>query len=328
MELNIQTNDTQTNQPSLENYSFCLFRIPKEGGRVLWEITNSCNYSCSYCIFSANKGKVNGELSTEEVFEVIDGLKQRDFSHLKISGGEPFIRKDMVDILKKASDLGFIVDISTNGSLITEKRAQQLSELELNMVHVSLDGPDAKTHEEVRGPKTYEKTIRGIQNLVTNNVYVRLGTVIHKGNEHQLEEVVKKAASLGVNEVIFSYMEPVGRMEGDNSQVSYKPIETTKSEIEILAQKYQDQVKVNYSFTEDSQSEETGTCPGGKKFLFIDNLGRISPCTWVTEKDPTYQTSLTVKDASFDEVMTSNPMQNYVESCKDCKGCPARIRYE
>ena len=72
-----------TQELDMENYSICLFRIPEEGGRVLWEITNSCNYTCGYCIFTAENGKVSGELTTEEVFEVLEGLKTRDCSHIK-----------------------------------------------------------------------------------------------------------------------------------------------------------------------------------------------------------------------------------------------------
>ena len=318
-------------KPNMENYSFCLFRIPEEGGRVLWEVTNSCNYTCDYCIFSAEKGKISGELSTDEVFKTLEELKERDFSHIKYTGGEPFIRKDFVDILTKTCELGYEVDVSTNASLITEEKAKQLGELELKMVHVSLDGSDAKTHEAVRGPNTYDRTIRGIQNLVENDVYVRLGAVIHKDNQNEIEEQVKNAAELGVEEIIFSYMEPVGRMGEGDERVSQKPMYELKKELEYLSAKYESQVKVKYSFTEDASVEEKGKCPGGNKFLYIDNLGQVSPCTWVVEKEPKYKSELRLKENSLNEIMADKPMNSYLqnicESNKEgCAGCPARIR--
>ena len=327
-----QAEDLQKHAPELENYSICTFRIPEEGGRVLWEITNSCNYSCGYCVFSAANGKVPGELTTKETFEVLDGLKKRNFTHIKFTGGEPFIRKDFLDILKRSSELEFIVDVSTNASLITKEKAEQLSKLDLQMVHVSLDGYDQESHEAVRGPKTYSKTIRGIEHLVNNNLYVRLGTVIHKDNQDHLEEMVANAASLKVKEIIFSYMEPVGRMTGDYSQVAQKTVPELKAELETLAKKYSDQVTVNYSFKESAKACEEGTCPAVKKFLYLDNLGRVSPCTWVTEKNPEYRSTETVKTASFDKVMDSEPIKNYVEYVDNlaksgCRECPAKIKY-
>ena len=61
----------------MNRYPFCLFRIPENGGRVLWEITNTCNYHCSYCIFSSESKKYENELSTEEIKKAIKELKEK-----------------------------------------------------------------------------------------------------------------------------------------------------------------------------------------------------------------------------------------------------------
>ncbi len=320
--------ETENNASELNNYSFCLFRLPEEGGRVLWEITNSCNYSCNYCIFSAERGRIPGELTTEEAFEVLEGLKSRGFTHIKFTGGEPFIRRDMLDILRRSRDLEFIVDISTNASRITGDMASELNEIGLNMVHVSVDGHNRELHERARGQNTYLPTIRGLKYLVDSDAYVRIGTVIFKGNEKYLEEMVQSGASLGADEIIFSYMEPVGRSKDDYSLISNKPIEEVKDALEQLAQKYQDKIKVNYSFTEKPKQCESGICPAVNKFLYIDNLGRISPCTWVVEKYPQYRTEKTVKTASFEEVMDSEPIKSYLSYIEHNKirGCPVSRR--
>ena len=98
----------------MNRYPFCLFRIPENGGRVLWEITNTCNYHCSYCMFSSEAKKYEGELTTDEIKRTIKDLKENNFKYIKFTGGEPFTRKDMTEILKYASELGFDMDISTN----------------------------------------------------------------------------------------------------------------------------------------------------------------------------------------------------------------------
>ena len=126
----------------MNRYPFCLFRIPENGGRVLWEITNTCNYHCSYCIFSSEAKKYENELTTDEVKRAIKELKNNNFTYIKFTGGEPFTRKDMIEILRYANRLGFDMDISTNASLITEDIAKELKNINFPMVHVSLDGND------------------------------------------------------------------------------------------------------------------------------------------------------------------------------------------
>ena len=126
----------------MNRYPFCLFRIPENGGRVLWEITNTCNYHCSYCIFSSEAKKYEDELKTDEVKRAIKELKENNFTYIKFTGGEPFTRKDMTEILKYANKLGFDMDISTNASLITDEIAKELKNINFPMVHVSLDGND------------------------------------------------------------------------------------------------------------------------------------------------------------------------------------------
>ncbi len=82
----------------MNRYPFCAFRIPENGGRVLWEITNTCNYHCCYCIFSSESKIYENELNTNEVKRVIEELKENHFSYIKFTGGEPFTRKDMIEI--------------------------------------------------------------------------------------------------------------------------------------------------------------------------------------------------------------------------------------
>lgn len=257
------------------------------------------------------------------MYQALEGLKEEGYTHIKYTGGEPFKRKDMVGILEKTKTLGLEADISTNASLITEDIARQLGELGLNMVHVSVDGHTKEIHEMARGVNTYKPTIRGLGHLVENGVYVRIGTVICKANEDYLEEMVSSAEELGVDEVIFSYMEPVGRAEEDRAMISTRPMDEVKHELEMLADKYS--VKVSYSFTEDTKPCDNGVCPGGTRFLYIDNLGRVSPCTWVVENEPGYRSEMTLKETGIKDILEARQIKEYIAGLSH--GCPARMRY-
>ena len=127
------------------NSIYCKFSITDSKGKAIWEITHNCNYGCSYCIFSCNKNKIYDELNKNECFHIIDELVSNNFAHLKITGGEPFLRRDIIEILKYASE-NLETDISTNASMITDDIVRELNKIKLKMIHVSLDG-NKKEHE-------------------------------------------------------------------------------------------------------------------------------------------------------------------------------------
>ena len=284
----------------------CKFTIPNDGGKVIWEITHNCNYGCSYCIFSCTKKRVEGELSTEECFHVIDELVKNGFKHLKVTGGEPFIRKDLIEILEYASKY-MVVDVSTNASLLSEDLVDKLNKIKLKMIHVSLDG-NKEEHESVRGINTYERTIRGLELLKKSKNKVRIGTVIHANNESDLENLVKDSIKLKANEIIFSIMEPV---EGqDKSLVKTKSNEELIENINSLKDKYKD-IIVNCNF--DSQPAFVKRCPGGDRFLYINNMGFVSPCTWVYEKNKNCISKISLRDNSLDDVLKDKDISMFLK---------------
>ena len=264
----------------------CLFRIPQNGGRVIWEVTNKCNYHCPYCIFSSTNNSKENELTTEQALNLVNEIKELGYTHLKITGGEPFLRKDIMKLLKQARLLNLKTDISTNASLITNKVARNLSELGLDMVHVSLDGHTKAIHEIARGENTYEPTLRGIKNLTAQpNIYVRIGCLIFKENENYLKEIAEFCEELGANEIIFSMMEAVGRGNSAKYLISEKPASYFVSQINGIRL---DKIKVSFNFPQEKQNDLTCACPGGKRFLFINSVGTVSPCTWITKRAPEY----------------------------------------
>jgi MoaA/NifB/PqqE/SkfB family radical SAM enzyme/dephospho-CoA kinase len=305
-----------------KKYLSCVFRIPNNGGRVLWELTNSCNYCCKYCIFSSERMKIPNELSTNEVFRSLLELKSQGFTQIKFTGGEPFLRKDLFQILKKASDFGFGFDLSTNASLITNEIANNLRKLNIKMIHVSLDGHKKAIQEMIRGKFTFEPTIRGIKILTNQKIYTRVGCVVFKGNQSYLEQIVQFVANLGVNEIIFSLMEPVGRMKGDNSQICDFPRDYLRNHLNLLKEKYSQKIIVSYSISESLFRRSCGECPAVKKMLYINNFGNIAPCTWIFEVDPSSMSKLSLKNHSLKQILNSKPLKKYLTS--HILGCPAR----
>lgn len=282
--------------------AFCLFRIPRRGGRVIWEVTNTCNYGCRYCIFSSTSRRDADELDTAKIYETIDGLKSCGFTHIKITGGEPFTRPDLMDILRYARKAGFKTDISTNAAFITPDIANELAGLGLDMVHVSLDGHSQELQEAVRGKRTYAPTMEGLKHLTGKGIYIRIGCVIYKNNQNELRDMASFCAGMGCDEVIFSLMEPVGRMRGRPALLYDRPVAEMQAEIDRIKKEFGGRIRVSGNFAETVR-EGCGTCPGGERFLFIDHKGRVSPCTWVAERRPAYVAEKTLHDRSLKDIL-------------------------
>lgn len=296
----------------------CKFTLPNNEGKAIWEITHQCNYGCSYCIFSCNNKKIENELTTEECIHVIDELSKHNFKHLKITGGEPFLRKDIIEILKYASTR-LITDISTNASLLTPQKIKLLNELKLKMIHVSLDG-NKNEHESVRGNNTYERTIKGLEYLKDSTNKIRIGSVIHFNNQNNLENLVIESEKLNAREIIFSIMEPIYNQ--DKSLVKTISNEQLIETINSLKEKYQGRIIVNYNF--GKQLNYINKCPAGEKFIFINNFGQISPCTWVYENNKNCISKSSLKDKSLDEVMQDESLTKFLKLKKEGK-CYGKI---
>ena len=110
------------------------------GPVVIWNLIRRCNLTCKHCYSISADTNFPGELSTEQVYAVMDDLKAFKVPALILSGGEPLLRPDIYDIAKRAKAKGFYVGLSSNGTLIDENNIAKIAECDFNYVGVSLDG--------------------------------------------------------------------------------------------------------------------------------------------------------------------------------------------
>src|ERR1700734_2713499 len=121
---------------------------------LTWELTYACNLACVHCLSSSGR-RDPGELSTGEVFRVVDELRELQVFYVNIGGGEPTIRSDFYDVLDYAVGNGVGVKFSTNGSTITPARAEWLTGTDYVDVQISIDGVTAATNDPIRGEGSY-----------------------------------------------------------------------------------------------------------------------------------------------------------------------------
>ena len=149
---------------------------------VVWNMTRRCNLKCIHCYSSSADIDYPDELTTEEAKNMIDDLAAFGSPVLLFSGGEPLMRKDLLELAKYATDKGMRAVISTNGTLITKEIAAELKKIGLSYVGVSLDGLQP-THDRFRGRKgAFEKAIEGIRNCREAGIKVGLRFTVNRHN--------------------------------------------------------------------------------------------------------------------------------------------------
>lgn len=126
---------------------------------ITLRVTKACNLRCLHC-YSISGEKLKHELSFEEIKNIIDQSKALGALRIFFTGGEPFMRADILKILKYADDNNFAIYISTNGTLLNKKIARSLNSLRhLRTLQISIDGLE-KTHDIIRNKKgTFNKAI-------------------------------------------------------------------------------------------------------------------------------------------------------------------------
>ena len=194
--------------------------------KIIIEVTYKCNLSCRMCYLIEErknkelKEKVT-EMTTKEIKNIIDQVGKK-LPIITYTGGEPLIRKDIIEIIKYTKKKN-ICGLLTNGILLTEDISKKLVDTKIDSITISLDGPE-KIHDTIRNHKgAFTKTIHGIMNiqkykkgLETNIPKVHLVTVMMPSNIKHLHKIVEIASKLNVDSLTFQALEVCFERSGLN----------------------------------------------------------------------------------------------------------------
>lgn len=167
---------------------------------VILYVTSACNLRCITCSY---RDALPNELSLEEYARLARELQSLGLRHVVLSGGEPLVRRDVPAICKIFAALGVRQSLLTNG-LLLEKRIDEIAEF-LDEIIVSLDAPDAATHNDIRGLECFDQILRGIEAVkgLVRRPILSLRMVVQRKNFRLLDAMVDFAKSAGVDRVSF-----------------------------------------------------------------------------------------------------------------------------
>lgn len=172
------------------------------------EITPRCNLRCKYCSHFASEGDVSRELAFEEWDQFFTECGKNGVMNIHLSGGEPFIRKDILHILQSIIDNRMRFGCNTNGAYITEDVVDFIAKSNrCYVVQVSLDGHNAELHDTLRGKGSFEQAVNAVRLMQEYGIRVSIRVTIHKKNVYHLEEIsdfifnTLQLSSFGTNSV-------------------------------------------------------------------------------------------------------------------------------
>jgi len=204
---------------------------------ALFHVNKRCNLKCEHCFMGSTPTSTE-QVPFEKVLEVIRDLKELNVKHLAFSGGEPTLRKDLIDILAAAKQAGFVPFLVTNGTRIDDDYASRMRGL-VEEVLISLDGPRER-HDRFRGvPGTYDKAMNAIQALKHQGIAFSLQFTVTRESYEYMDWVVELGASLGARTIKFEPLFRVGRAEDiDENTLDDREMNDLNVKIQQLHGKY------------------------------------------------------------------------------------------
>jgi len=180
------------------------------------KLTNLCNNNCIVCHILDKKASKNKSLS--EIKKELERIR-KEYSELIITGGEPTVRKDLIDIIKCVKQLDFYhITLRTNGRMFSYLNyCEEIIKAGVDCFEIYLYGHTAKLHDSItRVPGSFNQTVQGIENLKKLNQYVIVNVIITKQNYEHLSKITQLVININVDLISLEYINPKKKVKNDN----------------------------------------------------------------------------------------------------------------
>jgi len=166
---------------------------------LFWETTTGCNLACVHCRrLDVSQHLSTFDLSTDQALQLVRSLPETGRPILVFSGGEPLMRPDLFELAQEAADVGLPTALATNGTIMSDDIARQIVDVGIRRVSMSLDGPNAATHDGFRGVEgAFDATLRGFKTLRKQGMSMQINTTVTKHNYQYMDQMYQLALDLG-----------------------------------------------------------------------------------------------------------------------------------
>lgn len=293
----------------------CKNNIPFE---AQFELTYHCNLSCCHCNIVADSDKK--ELTTEEVYSILDQLSETGCLVVIFTGGELFTRPDIFDILTYSKNKGFYITILTNGTLITPKVADYLQDIGINTVGISFYGGTTETFENITCvPGSFNRCLQGIKLLQNRNIRIVLKMMVMSLNLKEFESVKGFARERGIS-FRYSYI-IMPNFDGSTGPLIYRisPKEAIELDMRNQSFAFHKEERVQRENLPPFADNSLFYCGVGRNCLAITPYGELNLCLncHFPEYDLRKDSLAEGWKVLVNYVASAKPNKNY--KCNDCK---------
>jgi len=254
--------------------------------RIYIDFTSGCNLRCLHCVSSSEKTQ-KGELTTDMMKNIFASMTAAGVFELNIGGGEPLYRKDALELMHSASEAGLVLYLATNGTLIDDKTAEGLDDLNIRYLNISIDGANRKTHDCIRGKGSYRSAIRGIKSLAAKTRHsLCLHMTLMRPNVGGLREFFELGEELPVSSYSVGFIRYQGRAR-ENNELLFNQEEYRKTVWEALELcRHATKPAIVKTFLPDADQDGSTrlysgfSCGAGQVACHIDSFGNVTPCNY------------------------------------------------
>jgi radical SAM protein with 4Fe4S-binding SPASM domain len=245
---------------------------------------------CRICAIDTGRGSED-VLTFDEVKNVVDQLKEMGVKFVALTGGDPLVRPDLLEILDYIRERDLTRGFSTSLLTLNDTIGRDLARLEVK-VQVSIDGSRAETNDYNRGPGSFAKAMEGLELLRRHGVEFRIAFCIMKHNIDDIPDMITLAEEAGAREIAFRKIKLLGRAVALKEEVYPSPHEMTRAYTLLYRAAYgrnPDETGINAKYNEvvfRGRGSEFNRlpCGAGRNIVHVTSNGDLVPCSLFTEE--------------------------------------------
>ncbi|MEN3263552.1 pyrroloquinoline quinone biosynthesis protein PqqE [Pseudonocardia sp.] len=295
---------------------------------LLAELTYSCPLSCPYCSNPLNLADYRDELTTAEWQRVLAEAQELGVLQLHLSGGEPLLRRDLVEIVNSAHELGLYTNLITSAIGLSRRRAEQLRAAGLDHVQISIQADEPAVSDRIAGTPSFERKIEAARVAKELGWPLTVNVVLHRHNIDRVAEILRLAEELAADRIELANTQYYGWAWRNRAALLPSKAQLERAEAVVRAARVRLEGRMDVIYVlPDYYSQYPKPCMGGwgKRQLTVAPNGDALPCP-AAHAIPLPRAS--VREDSLTWIWTESPLFQRFRGTDwmpdPCRSCPRR----
>ncbi|MGW0080351.1 pyrroloquinoline quinone biosynthesis protein PqqE [Streptomyces sp. NPDC003393] len=295
---------------------------------LLAELTYRCPLACPYCSNPLNLADYGDELTTGEWLRVLTEAEDLGVLQCHLSGGEPLLRRDVVELVAHAHELGLYTNLITSALGFSRPRAEQLRAAGLDHVQISIQAAEPTVSDRIAGTPSFHRKIEAMRVVKEVGWPLTMNVVLHRHNIDRLADVLALAEEVGADRVELANTQYYGWAWRNRDALlpSRAQLEAAEAVVRAAGERLRDRMDIIYVIP-DYYSRYPKPCMGGwaSRQLTVTPNGDVLPCP-AAQSLPLPRAS--VREETLARIWAEAPVMTAFRGTdwmpEPCRSCPRR----